>query len=273
MNNVFSPKRFGKYFLYDLENAKNNFGLTLLILGLMPMILYAVFQLINLIFNRTLIINADGFIPARISSGIICVAVATFAFGAKVYGSITDKRAGSSFLMLPASTFEKWLSMILMGCVVAPICLSILYVGSDTIMGLLFPNSFGTPIVKMPFYDILAETEIPVDIKINYTGIAWGNWCWYMLFFTLGGIYFKKGKVGKSILVLSFLTILTSLLFAAIVGHFETDWVNDSLLLNTIDEDPEVAIRKIIGLGKALLYAQLVILLGLSYLRLRTIKH
>ncbi|MBO7487542.1 MAG: hypothetical protein J6X77_04955 [Bacteroidales bacterium] len=273
MNNVFSPKRFGKYFCYDLFNVKNNFGLTLLILGLLPFILFVVFQLINILFHGTFYVNSDGFMPARVITGIVCVTVAILAFPTKVYGSVTDRRAGSSFLMLPASTFEKWLSMVLMGCVLVPLCLSILYVGSDTVMGLVFPKAYGTPIINMPFDDIIGETDMPIDIHFSFTGLVWGNWSASMLFFTLGAICFKKGKVGKSILVLFVLTILASLIVVAIVGNFDADFANDTLLLNAVDADPETAARKIIALGKALLYFQLVLFLGLNYWRLRTIKH
>ena len=48
MNNIFDIKRFGQYFLYDLRRAWNNYGLSLLLMGLIPIILYVVYQLISL---------------------------------------------------------------------------------------------------------------------------------------------------------------------------------------------------------------------------------
>ena len=39
MNNIFDIKRFGQYFLYDLRRAWNNYGLSLLLMGLIPIIL------------------------------------------------------------------------------------------------------------------------------------------------------------------------------------------------------------------------------------------
>ena len=52
MNNIFNIKRFCNYFLYDLRNAKNNYGLSLLILGVMPVVLYIIVQLFSLIFTQ-----------------------------------------------------------------------------------------------------------------------------------------------------------------------------------------------------------------------------
>ena len=271
MNNVFSPKRFGKYFCYDLENAWNNFGLSLIVLGLLPAIIFVVFQLFSLIFNGHFTVSDDAIMPMRFLSGIVCVIVGFIVFPTKGYGSITKKRAGSSFLMLPASTFEKWLSMMLVLCLVAPLCLSALYVGSDALMGLIFPNSFGTPIVKIPFNEIISEIDLPADMHIGYTGIAWGNWASSVLFFLLGAIIFKKGKVGKTILALFALSIIISTGLSLVAGAFMD--LESNVFLRMFDEDPEIAVRKIVNFGQISQYVQVVILMGLSYLRLRSIKH
>ncbi len=270
MNNVFSPKRFGKYLCYDLENAWNNFGLALLILGLLPAIVFVVAQLFHFIFNGQVMIESDAIMPMRITSGLVCVAVAVILFPIKAYGSVTDKRAGSSFLMLPASTFEKWLSMMLVLCVIAPLCLCALYIGSDTLMGLIFPNSFGTAIIKIPYNEILSEVELPEGMRINLTGIAWGNWISSILFFLLGAIIFKKGKAGKTILALFALSIIFSSALSIAAGNMVG---SEHFIINMFDDDPEVAIRKIINLGRVLLWLEVAILMGLSYLRLRTVKH
>jgi hypothetical protein len=271
MNNVFSPKRFGKYFCYDLENAWNNFGLSLIVLGLLPAILFVVFQLFSLIFSGHITVSDDAIMPMRFLSGMICVLVGVIVFPTKAYGSITQKRAGSSFLMLPVSTFEKWVSMMLVLCLAAPLCLSALYIGSDTLMGVIFPNAYGTPIVKIPFNDIISEVDLPVDLHIGYAGIALGDWASSSLFFLLGAIIFKKGKVGKTILALFALSIFFSTAMSVAAGAFMDQDAN--VFLRMFDEDPEIAMRKIINFGKITLYAQVVILMGLSYLRLRSIKH
>ena len=52
MNNIFDIKRFCQYFLYDLRRAWNNYGLSLLLMGLIPIILYVVYQFISLVSGR-----------------------------------------------------------------------------------------------------------------------------------------------------------------------------------------------------------------------------
>lgn len=271
MNNVLSPKRFGKYLCYDLENAWNNFGLSLIVLGLLPAIIFVVFQLFSLIFNGHVTINDDAVMPMRFLSGIICVVVGFIIFPTKGYGSVTKKRAGSSFLMLPASTFEKWLSMMIVLCLAAPLCLGALYIGSDTLLGLVFPNSYGTPIVKMPFNEMFSEVEMPVDLNINFSGIAWGNWASSTLFFLLGAMIFKKGKVGKTILALFALSIIISTAMSVAAGAFMDQDAN--VFLRMFDEDPEIAASKLINFAQISQYTQVAVLMGLSYLRLRSIKH
>ena len=49
MNNVFDFQRFGNYFLYDLRRAKNNYAISLLVIGLLPVALYLITQFFSLI--------------------------------------------------------------------------------------------------------------------------------------------------------------------------------------------------------------------------------
>ena len=52
MNNIFDFKRFGNYFLYDLRNAKNNYAISLLLCGTMPILGFVFAQLLSLIFQQ-----------------------------------------------------------------------------------------------------------------------------------------------------------------------------------------------------------------------------
>ena len=270
MNNVFSPKRFGQYFLYDLNNAKNNFGLSLLILGLLPVIFFIVAELFSLLFNGAFNMNAEASIPGRATTTMIAVLVAVLAGPVKLYGSVTDKRSGSSFLMLPASSFEKWLSMALMTVVVLPLCFGVVYFGADTIMGLIFPDSFGTPIVKVPSEYVNTASFGDYDVHFSFWGVLYANWCMYTLFFTLGAIVFKKAKIGKSILVLFGLGVLFSIVLTILVGHAAD--ADLEAFLSGLNVDPEVAIKIFINFCKVVMGLEIAALLALLYARLRTIK-
>ena len=271
MNNVFSAKRFGKYFLYDLNNAKSNFGISLLILGLLPIIIFMISELFSLLFNGAFTINSDASLPGRIVGACVAEAVVLMVGPVKLYGHVTDKRAGSSFLMLPASIFEKWLSMVLMVVLVMPVCFSCVYLLSDSLMGVIFPNSFGKPVVSLPLDEVKAfMTEQLPDVHFSIVGLTFANWVMYVLFFALGAIVFKKGKVGKCILVLFGLAMLLSLILTAIVG-ISADADLESFL-SGLNLDPEVAAKIFINFCRVVMGLEIAALLALLYARLRTIK-
>ena len=270
MNNVFSANRFGKYFLYDLNNAKNNFGVSLLILGLLPVIIFVISELFSLLFNGSFSMNQDASIPGRVMGAIVAVAVAVMVGPVKLYGHVTDKRAGSSFLMLPVSTFEKWLSMVLMTIVVMPLCFGVVYLGADYLMGVIFPNSFGKPFLSIDFDYLDTAILGEYNIHYNFAAVLFGNWCMYALFFSLGAIVFKKAKVGLSILVLFGLGMIFSTILTAIVGI--TAAADLESFLSGLNLDPEVALKIFINFCTVVETLEIATLLALLYARLRTIK-
>ena len=59
----FDFKRFVTYLQYELNNAKNNFGLTLLICGIMPAITYIMSGIFSSLLSGNWVTNA---VPAQI---------------------------------------------------------------------------------------------------------------------------------------------------------------------------------------------------------------
>ena len=267
MNNVFDFKRFGNYFLYDLRRAKNNYLISLLLMGLMPVAFYLIYQFFSLI-------TGHGVTELPVESKIAAICISIFAVmlgaGAKIYGSITEKRAGSDFLMLPASTLEKWLSMVLIVCIVLPVALFALLFVSDGIMGLFFPNSYGSRLFDL---DALRGT---IDgftgdegLYLNVPAALFLNWCESLLIFTLGAVCFKKAKVAKTLLCMMAFSMIISPLMVLIFGrtNIDTDWLmerfNDAdSIINTFNWTLNIIYTVVIG-G---------LLAGL-YFRLRTLKH
>ena len=272
MSNVFSAKRFGKYFVYDLGRAKDNFGLSLLILGLLPVAFYVLYQLFSLIGPAHSFGSGAGFSAYRGLSLIIAVFVAVAVFPVKVYGPLTDKRSGSAFLMLPASTLEKWLSMVLITCIVLPVCLAVLYMGSDLVMGLVFPKTYGTPLLSQ-YRTILSDFASANEFDSHGVNPGWAlalNWCFYVLAFPLGSMYFKKGKVGLTLLSLFGIVVLVLI----VLSSFSLSMGGDlAVWLENLNPDPEKAFRIFIGWAYALTVLEVLAVLGLTYLRMRTIKH
>lgn len=272
MSNVFSAKRFGKYFIYDLGRSKDNFGLSLLILGLLPVAMYVLYQVFSLIGPAHDFGLADGNSGNRFLSLTIAVAVAVMVFPVKVYGPLTDRRSGSAFLMLPASTLEKWLSMILITCIVLPVCLGVLYFGSDLIMGLIFPKTYGTPLLG-EYRSLMSDLASAAELDTYGVSLGWAlvlNWIIYVLSFTLGSMYFKKGKVGLTMLCLFGLVLLVLIVMSSLTFSLEGDL---AVWLENLNPDPEKAVRIFIGWAYAIMVLEVLVVLGLTYLRMRTIKH
>ena len=220
MNNIVDFKRFGNYFLYDLRRAKNNYGLSLLLLGTMPVIIFTLFQLIRLIFIRESgVVEPD---ELKVMIVFTSITVAILGAGAKIYGFVTEKRAGSDYLMLPASTFEKWLSVVLMVCVVLPVILFGLMFASDTLLHWVFPVAYGSRIVDMDFLQGISTGLLNLEetgFYFNFPAVLFLNWCESLLVFTLGAVCFKKAKVAKTLLCIFGFSMIMSTLMVILTGH------------------------------------------------------
>ena len=269
MNNIFDFKRFGDYFLYDLRRAKNNYGLSLLLLGCMPVIIFVLFQPIRLIFIRDSVPESD---ELKVMIVFISITVAILGAGAKIYGFVTEKRAGSDYLMLPASTFEKWLSMVLMVCVVLPVILFGLMFASDALLSWIFPVAYGTRIVEMDFLQGISTGLLNLEetgFYFNLPAVLYLNWCESLLVFTLGAVCFKKAKVAKTLLCIFGFSMIASTLMVIFTGN-----INISAdFVEKFASEPVGAVR-LFNWALNIIYILVIggLLAGL-YFRLRTLKH
>jgi len=267
MNNVFDFKRFGNYFLYDLRRAKNNYGFSLLVIGLMPVALYIITQFFSLITGNGVTELNDIFKFVAIFCGILVVMLGA---GVKIYGRITEKRAGSDYLMLPASTFEKWLSMVLIVCIVLPVFLLALMFVSDGLMSLVFPNSYGSRILSFDFARGLIDGMMNEEgLYFNMPAVLFLDWCETLLIFTLGAVCFKKAKVAKTLLCLFVFGMVITPLMLLFLGTTSID--NDWIVEHFTDPDRALAM---VNWTLSILYTVMIggLLAGL-YFRLRTLKH
>lgn len=197
MNNIFDIKRFGSYLMYDLRNLKSNYLLSMLIIGLMPVIHFLIQYVTAFVFNGTVPDYVSAFVPA-IAFGAFIALVLTMP--AKLYGGITERRFGSSWLMIPASTLEKWLSLVLMVCVIVPLGTAVAFLASDAALSALVPSygeSFLSTLLELPRG---MEEEMDGIMNINLFGIGYVGWVINVLFFTLGALFFKRNKAAKTIL-------------------------------------------------------------------------
>lgn len=227
MNKTFSLSRFGHYFIYDFRRWVVNYGPTLLLMAAMPLIQYTLILVYSLIFSQTWETPGE---TTRIIIACITTYLLMLTYPASVYGFVTDKRAGSAFQLIPASVFEKFLSMILNTVFVVPFIFGALYLTLDAIICLVDGTCGGTlfscavdgikAIVSFAF-----TSDAP--IKVSLLSIFM-NSSLISLFFLLGALLFKKHKILYPILVIVGLNMLFSMLFGLV---FSSGLIDPEILL------------------------------------------
>ena len=271
MNKIFSLKRFGRYFTFDLKNAVNNFGLLLLIMCCLPVILLIGRVLLSIIFGGGESIPS---LPERISLFSIALLIMMITSPVKLYGGLTEKKYGSSWLLIPASRLEKFISMLLICLIVVPVAYLIVYLGVDGILSLLIKD-YSPAIIGSDAMKTFMSFHIPEDIPFEMVGGSslyfFGSMAATILVFLLGGLCFKKGKVGKTILALFIIMmvvgIITFIIFVKSPEHFE------SLMERADVMDPE-RIASSISIWSWILNILFFGGLGTAiYFRLKTLKH
>lgn len=264
VKDIFSPARFFKYLKYDLIQAWSNFGLSAVILGLAPVAVYLSVNIFALIF-------VDGWTSGSIAIPIVAFSIAiitsVFSAGAKLYGKLTNKKAGSTWILVPASTLEKTLSIICIVCIAVPLVIGSLLICSDLILS-LFPG-YGDSLV-LSIRDGLETVHEEGGIRINALGIAWIGWAQYLLIFVLGAVIFKKSKAAKTFLALFAISTLFGGLFGTMLtgtdllkGFAEKIMSGDAAYLQRV-------INGYGNLGSLILF---LIIGGGTYWRLSTLKH
>ena len=235
MSNTFNINRFGKYLKYDLVSCWRENRTFLLTLALIPVIIYFTTVFYGLMTKGlSVFINmaARPVLPARISAFSIVAVIFVIFFPARSYGFITEKAKGSAWVELPASRFEKFLSMMLICLVIMPLAFFCTYLLSDAVV-CLADSKCGTPIFSswMGWGEML-KTESPVTLGGNGLWIIVATVLSFMSIFLLGALLFKKKKVLGTILALFILSIVSSL-FGSIfiksvgpdsIGRFFSDW-------------------------------------------------
>ena len=222
MNKTFDFGRFRRYFCYDLASDCKKAGISVLTLSLFPFYSFFFFELFSLILSGSMSsMNIGNSIFAYIVSFFIIVIL----FPVRCYGEITDRRKGSNWLLRPASAFEKYLSMILITCVVLPaVWLAGMFL-SECALHLLFPSyvSIGLPRMVEGLDAILAQfhTDAGKTLAINAGVSLYLDWCQDILVFLLGAVLFRHNKIVYtflSIMGLSFLFSLVSIPLAKMIS-------------------------------------------------------
>ena len=254
-NDIFNFRRFGKYFASDIRTCAANYGLSLLTISLLsPLVLYVIVATINQIMHNTWDGPDIGLRVFAFAVAMICMVV---TMPVKCYGKITEKQYGSFWLTLPASRLEKFISMILMTCIIVPVSGALLYLGLDALI-CAFDHTCGQNLLagglgllqRMEDANEVTLNLIDESITIEDATLAQeiirqmnNPWMYideifcFTLPFLLGAVFFRNGKTVKTFIALFAISTVTGMICSPIM----TNWVME--MFNNLNEDPDAILQ------------------------------
>ena len=289
-NDIFDFGRFGKYFTSDLRTCAANYGLTLFVISIIVQIaLYLTSVGMNGLFSQTW--QGPGVI-LRVSTFIIAMVCMTITMPVKCYGRITEKQYGSFWISIPASRLEKFLSMIILTCIVVPVIGVVLYLSVDWLICLV-DKTCGQNIIA-GVISVIKDLNIALDemaaeeIMLNGTLVSmdfikqiYSPWLYIDEFFVmslpflLGAIFFKSAKTVKTFLMLAAIGATMSMIMTPLTTGLVFD------IMGSAGNEEEIAARmlnsgvmKNLGVIDTIADAitNLALMAGIWF-RIKTLKH
>lgn len=226
---IFKFKRFGRYFASDLKGCASSYGLSMALISLTGVITYVIAGLMGTIVTGTWSGTELGF---RLMVFAIAMFVLVTSMPVKCYGSLTDKRFGAEWVMIPVSQFEKFLSMILMTVIIAPVVTGGIYILTDLLLCSLDPTcgqslaGAAKGLVTLLIDSELAEESdmITMPALVSFTRQIADPWLYIddaimiCLIFLLGAICFKSNKTAKTILAFIVYSIALSIILTPVMS-------------------------------------------------------
>ena len=228
-NDVFSLNRFWRYLKSDFDAFVSRYGITLLVTGAMPVsceVFSGVLSLMNMGKWQGMEINSR--LGLFVLFGIIMLINAP----SRLYGHITDRKEGSTFLLLPVSRLEKYISMILITCIVLPFMYILIYMGLDVMVCMFDPTCDVSLFSYMYSYEEFSNTGIGSQNHIlqsvlnnNFGSILSplyfiDDTIRVSLIFLLGALVFKTSKTGKTLGCAILISMLIKLALAPAIASF-----------------------------------------------------
>lgn len=259
-----SGSRFWNYFKYDLVQMWRNHMKAALGISLAGLVLYVVVISWNLIIHHTW--QAPG-IDSRMVIAFLAFCALEF-YQTRTYGYLTDKKAGSAWLMVPASGVEKWISMLIMTLIVIPVLFTVVYLGVDWVLCIADHTSGASIISNIANGIEKFYTLSPEDVPFTMGTLIWlalAGFCFNFLYWLLCGISFKRYKILWGIAIAFVFSMLIS-----IIGGSALAIHSDSLEL--LSEEPAHVQSTLQWMSAIFTAASLCLAGGILY-RIKTIKH
>lgn len=267
-NEIFNGSRFGTYFKYDLVQMGRNHVKAAIGIGLAGLFGYLAAVMFHLVFNGVW----QG--PSLMFRFVVfaLAAVAFELYQTRTYGYLTDKRKGSAWLMIPASTFEKWLSMMIITLILLPILFLASTVLVDSFLCLVDPTMEKSMLSILggglkELSDNLVQVNDEYMTNWNVSVFGWpalvGLWT-NLLFWLLCGLCFKRNKILGGFVILFVVSLAVST-FAGVSVMDNVEEYEDFAMA-------EAAIRHMITIATLIEAFVAAGLAGGIFYRLKTIK-
>ncbi len=273
VSDVFDFSRFGKYLVYDLKNAWNSYGVAIITLASIPLVVYVAHILFGNLWSVRWTAPS---LSSRMSIFALTTIVMAITIPSKLYGNLTSKKEGTAYLMVPSSTLEKFVSMLLVCLIALPVAYFGVYFIEDWLLSVFDPSMTGTVFstVSEGLLGPGASNIVTDGEDMSITLMGKGIPAIYMsiavtlMIFLLGALCFKKWKIVGTIAVLFALSVLMTLILAAMVNSgFDGSAIREYLYAN-IDR-----IDKIFNLWSIIINTVIVCGLGAGiFFRLKSLK-
>ena len=210
MSETFNFKRFWTYYRFDFTQMWRRHGKTAIMLGGASVILYFVWAIFGLIFTFEW---CSAPTLARVI-GFVIMLIAFEFFMIFLYGHVTDRKAGPDYTLLPASTLEKYISLILNVLIVVPLLFVGMYLSCDALICLI-DSDCGVPLFSgaitslqtaydgiVTLNEALAQEQVPVHYSMMGMLLPMiSQVIFNLLFYVFCGILFKRLKLLWTLLV------------------------------------------------------------------------
>lgn len=235
---VFSFSRFWTYFRYDLKQMWRNHARAAILIGFSVAILYVLWV------TFSLIMTGHWAAPDQ-SVRLLTLFFALFAlelYQTRTYGYLTERKAGSAWLMVPASHLEKAVSMILITVIIIPVLFILVFTLSDWLISVLDPT-YGKALLTSGasvWQELMDSMVVMEEEGVQMNLVAWAvpmilSFFVNYQFFLLCGICFKKRKIIGAFAILILLSVVSSLLFSTVAPSI-VEWMNvDNMEIDQIN--------------------------------------
>ncbi len=226
MSDTFNFSRFGKYFVSDFRNTFNKVWLSVLLYSLAGLFAYLFCGVLRLFIEGSW---ASYGLVGRVITFLAVLYIMIMVLPSKAYGYFTDKRQGEFFSMIPVSPLEKAITMILNTAVIAPVVYLVIALCADALLCLVDPQCGETLVSQISRFcftlncsfnqNCVEDGDLALSAGLFFAGVVVNILSW-VLSFLLGALYFKKNKIGMTILALILVSMVSSMAFTPLMLHF-----------------------------------------------------